>query len=305
MRSLPSEQAFIGACNKFDSTLDSFGIPDCVGTNGLVIFDEVALQTNYQRFQLWLLLALAPLLSSSSVANFTAANAQALRQLWAINDWGNAQAATKLAQIQQLNSDEVIVLHKWSGRWRPSNPRDHAACLVSEMVADGHDVDSFVYNRLLTDLNAGRFASTEVDTQAIVDDARERCRLALKDNARATRQWMVIEHKHALLSRVFHYLGNIQCWVELALGRFGDPNGPRTKEAELTVDEIEALVWGLRVGSFSQSSLVGPMREMEEGLERLRQAEVTAATSRSCQGGSCLLPVLTTVRVIQMRLALT
>jgi hypothetical protein len=187
----------------------------------------------------------------------------------------------------------VIVLHKWEGRWRPSNPRDHAACLVSEMVADGHDIDSFVYNRLLTEWQAGRFVGAGVDVRGVVDEARERCRLALRDNARATKQWSVLDHKHALLSRVFHYLGNIQGWVELALGRFGEVDGPRTKEAELTLEEVESLVWGLRVGSFSQSSLVVPLREMEEGLERLRQAEVVAAASKSQLVCPFLAPPLT------------
>ncbi len=211
------------------------------------------------------------------LANFTAAHATSLRQMWAINDWAKSQTTIKLAQIQELNPDEVIVLHKWSGRWRPSCPRDHAACMVSEMVADGHDIDSFVYNRLRTELEAGGLASAEVDVVAVVDEARERCRLALKDNARAAAQWRVLDHKHALLSRVFHYLGNIKGWVQLALSRFGEPDGPQTRAAELTPEEIESLVWGLRIGSFSQSSLVGPLREMEQGLERLRQAEATAA----------------------------
>jgi hypothetical protein len=36
-------------------------------------------------------------------------------------------------------------------------------------------------------------------------------------------------------------------------------------------------VRGLRVGSFSQSALVVPLREMEQGLEELRRAEAEAA----------------------------
>lgn len=274
-----SEYALIAAHNPFDSTLDYFGIPDCVHTDGLVVFDEAALQTNYQRYQLWLLTAIARLVTPPILAHFTLSHATALRQLWAVADWATAQAATKLAQIQKLTEDEVIVLHEWSGRWRPTNARDHAACMVSEMVADGHDLDSFLYSRLQAELAAGRFASAEVDVVALVSEARDRCRLALKDNVRAVKQWMVLDHKHAILARVFHYLNNVTGWAELALSRFGQVGGPRTKEAELTLDEVEMLVRGLRMGSFSQSSLVDSLSTLERGLEELRRAEVASASS--------------------------
>lgn len=62
-------------------------------------------------------------------------------------------------------------------------------------------------------------------------------------------------------------------WVELALGRFGEPDGPLVREDELTVEEVELIVRGLRLASFSQGSLVVVLREMERGLEELRREE--------------------------------
>jgi len=274
----------IHANNPFDSTLEYFGIPDCTSTQQLIVFDEIALQTNNQRFQLWLLSTLAHLLAGPVLASFGFNEVQALRRAWAINDWAMDQARNKLEQIQKLRDDQVIVLHEWSGRWRPSSPRDHAACLVSEMVADAHDLESFVYNRLQTELAAGTLKGSQVNVEAIVDDARERCRHSLQDIARAVGQWRVLEHKHALLARVFHYLGNIRGWVKLAIGRFGELDGPRTKEAELSVEQVEMIVWGLRVGSFSQSSLVVPLREMEQGLEMLRRDEVERVLNQGQSG---------------------
>lgn len=59
-------------------------------------------------------------------------------------------------------------------------------------------------------------------------------------------------------------------WVDLILGRFGDPGGPATPAEELTLDEIESLIRALRIGSYSQSTLAGPLGELEAGLELLR-----------------------------------
>jgi len=46
-----------------------------------------------------------------------------------------------------------------------------------------------------------------------------------------------------------------------------------------SVDEVELLVRGLRVGAFSQSALVVPLRELERGLEELRRAEAEATAA--------------------------
>ena len=279
--SSPSEQALILAHNEFVFSQDCFGVPDCSSSNQVVIFDEDRIKTRCHAFHLCLLSALAPLLTTSALANFSRANAQALRQLWAVIDWSITQVTPKLAQIKQLTEQRVIVLHEWQGRWRPSSRRAHATCLVAEIATDSQDVDALVYERLRSALASGRLRSTEVDVLKLIEQARERCRFAVKEIARSMERWNALERKHALLSRIFHYLNNVSDWVLLALGRYGDTDGPRTKEAELTLEELELVVWGLRIGSFSQSTLAAPLREMEEGLERLRRVETAAVCSKS------------------------
>ncbi len=272
-----AEQALIQAHNSFTFSADCFGLPDCSSPVGLIVFDEDAIKTQSHRFHLCLLAALAPLLSDATLASFGPAHARALRQLWAVNDWAIAQVGPKVEQVTKLSHEQVVVLHEWQGRWRPTAARDHAACLVAELATDSYDVDALVYDRLHRALLGHQLMSTDVDVAGLVREARERCRLAVRDVARAMPRWGVLERKHALLARIYHYLNNVADWAELALGRFGDAGGPQTRAAELTLQEIESLVWGLRIGSFSQSSLVVPLREMEQGLERLRQAEATAA----------------------------
>ena len=192
-----------------------------------------------------------------------------LRAIYTWLDRIQALAARRLAELEALGPEAVFVVHEWGGSWRPTDPKQHAIILVSEIIHGFERISQYTYLRLVVDPPA--IPTLEQSVFGI--EVRERARAGIKGLARSCRHWLLAPRKHANFANLLHETATITGWVELALGRFGEPTGPLAQADELTIEEVELVVRGLRIGSFSQSSLVIPLRELERGLEELRREE--------------------------------
>ncbi len=101
------------------------------------------------------------------------------------------------------------------------------------LPAETNDIAVILHTRLQLELAAGRLDATEPAIAALVRDARERARRALKAIARSIIHWTPAPRKHATFANIFSYMANLPDWVELALARVGEPSGPVAQADEL------------------------------------------------------------------------
>lgn len=267
----PHEAAGIMLAHSGDFDVPCFGVPDCAAYSGLVIFDETLMMRAFWKEQFWTLYNLATLLDGP----MNAAMVTAIRAANASIDLLSAELKVRYEQLRLVQEADVFVLHNWSGSWRPSSPKTHALLLVNELIGGFGHVDMLVYARLQLELDAGRLPLDDLSVTMLLIDARERARAVIKLIARGAANWLATPRKHATFSSgFFSQLASVPGWVDLALGRFGEPDGPLSKEAELSAADVELLVRALRIGAYSQASIVTPLRELEAGLEMLRKEEL-------------------------------
>jgi len=90
-----------------------------------------------------------------------------------------------------------------------------------------------LHTRFQIELGAGRLDLAEPTVAQLVLDARERARRALKGISRSIIHWMPAPRKHATFANIFSYMANLPDWIELAVARFGEVDGPVAREDEL------------------------------------------------------------------------
>lgn len=228
--------------------------------------DENATLQSYFKHHLLAMHLLA--LTIPATAPIASAEIDSLRRVLTWTDGLHAMLARKLSQLELLAPDRVVVAHDWGGSWRPAEPKEHAVILVSEILGGFERINEYVHVRLAHEA----WPAPTLEQSLFRVEARERCRAGIKGIARSCRYWLGAPRRHAALADLLHDASTIPGWVGLALGRCGDGGGPLAQADELTIAEVELIVKGLRIASFSRASLAVPLREMERGLQELRRA---------------------------------
>ncbi len=193
------------------------------------MFDENALLISYFKHHLLSMHSIADALDRGLDDPNTIGRVRAI-QRWM--DQTQAALLQRLAGLEALAPEWVFVVAEWSGSWRPQEPKLHAVILVSEIIGGFERLNEWTYTRLMHE----PCPSPTLEQSVFLIEQRERCRASIKGLARCAKHWLRAPRKHASFANVLHDTSTVPGWVELALGRYGEPDGPLSKEAEVTVE---------------------------------------------------------------------